>query len=283
MKKKEFGFLDYLSEAFNAKYVFPLMGAIPINKVLLAGFGLLGLGNPGFWFLGGALELGYLWLVSTNPQFQNSLRAKQYDQEKLSETNELSKLATQLDDFSNNKMKALNKNLSEIGELMDSNSEAYQNFARESKLQSLNQLSVVFLKLLISKKLIKDSLHLTNLKEIKLEIAELTKQLNDSSVSETLKHSLQGNLEIRQKRLENFSHAEENLRLVDLELERIENQVQLIREQIALNQTPEGLSSSIDIIGSTMTQTEEWIQNNSAFFARIETEKYSSPQIEKNQ
>ena len=81
--------------------------------------------------------------------------------------------------------------------------------------------------------------------------------------------SLRGNIEIKQKRLENIGRAEENNQLVEMELNRIENQVQLIREEIALNRSPEAISAGIDRINSTLGETEAWVNTHSDFLNRI--------------
>ena len=65
------GFMDYLAAAFNAR---PIGMFVAPNWVGLAAFGLLGLTNPGFWVLGAGLELGYLLTLATNPRFQRTHR-----------------------------------------------------------------------------------------------------------------------------------------------------------------------------------------------------------------
>ncbi len=39
----------------------------------VAACAILGFVNPGIWFLGAGLELGYLWLLVSNPRFRNAL------------------------------------------------------------------------------------------------------------------------------------------------------------------------------------------------------------------
>src|SRR5262245_13158241 len=66
------GFFDYVGAAFNAR---PFGMFVAPNWVGLAGFGLLGLVNPGFWVLGAGLELGYLAVLSTNNRFRRLVSA----------------------------------------------------------------------------------------------------------------------------------------------------------------------------------------------------------------
>src|SRR5690606_30807700 len=60
-------FWSYLKAAFNAR---PFGMFIAPNWIGLAGFGLLGLTNPGFWLLGAGAELAYLLALVTNGRFQ---------------------------------------------------------------------------------------------------------------------------------------------------------------------------------------------------------------------
>ena len=63
-------YFDYLKAAFHRRVDVPLLGHIPLNKMALGAFAVLGLANPGFWLLGLAAELTYLVGVGGNPRFQ---------------------------------------------------------------------------------------------------------------------------------------------------------------------------------------------------------------------
>ena len=90
------GFSDYLAEAFNAGLNIKGMGEIPVNKMFILGIFILGFSNPGFWFLGMALEFIYLWFLSTNPRFQNYVFAKQLDEVKESRSQKMNELIASL-------------------------------------------------------------------------------------------------------------------------------------------------------------------------------------------
>ena len=65
------GYLDYLKAAFRWRARIPGLGRMPINAMGLAAFAVLGLANPGFWFLGAAAEVVYLLWLSSSDRFQN--------------------------------------------------------------------------------------------------------------------------------------------------------------------------------------------------------------------
>jgi hypothetical protein len=60
----------YLKAAFLAAPDLPGLGRFPLNLVALAGCAVLGLANPGFWFIGLGLELAYLLWLTSNPRFR---------------------------------------------------------------------------------------------------------------------------------------------------------------------------------------------------------------------
>lgn len=269
MSKAPLGFWEYLSEAFNLRYPIPGMGALPLNKMGVAGSFALGLLNPGFWFLGAGLEVCYLWMLSTDRRFQNYIQSRRMnliEQDKAVRVNEMVRT---LDKASVTRLEALNANLAQINRLMDFNSDGAMQFVRETKQKTLGQLPVMFLKLLFTQRLIRESLAHTDADKLKREVRDLEKQLKVPEISEALQKSVRGNIEINQKRLENIGRAQENNKLVEMELNRIENQVQLIREEIALDRSPEALSAGIDRINSTLGETEAWVSTHSDFLNRL--------------
>jgi hypothetical protein len=66
----------YLSAAFTARPRVPGLGAIPVNLLALAGFGIVGLANPAFWFLGLGLEAAYLFGLASNSRFREIVDAR---------------------------------------------------------------------------------------------------------------------------------------------------------------------------------------------------------------
>lgn len=267
--RKKPGFSDYLSEAFNAGLIIKGMGEIPINKLFILGIVILGFSNPGFWFMGIALEFVYLYLLTSNPRFQNYVQAKQLTEVKQSRSQKMNELISSLNPENHSRLRRLNSNLSEVNKLMRWNSDDTAGFLNQSRQQTLNQLPSIFLKLLKTKQLIEESLQRTKAADINNEIRKLENQMKSGDLSPALTRSLQGNIEIQRRRVGNLSSAKENEMLVEMELQRIESQLHLVREEIALDSSPEGLSSNIDRINSTLGETEDWINNHSDFLRKL--------------
>ena len=65
---------DYLREAFNAR---PIGMFFAPNWAMLGAFGLAGVAHDPAWLvLGAGVELGYLWLLSSNGRFQRFVAGK---------------------------------------------------------------------------------------------------------------------------------------------------------------------------------------------------------------
>jgi hypothetical protein len=99
----------------------------------------------------------------------------------------------------------------------------------------------------------------TNARELEMRLADLNRRLEDKSLGEDLRRSLTAQAELLQQRVRRRAEAEGKLQFLDAELARIEEQVELIREQALLSSDPESFSRRIDEIGATLSGTADWI------------------------
>jgi len=87
----------------------------------------------------------------------------------------------------------------------------------------------------------------------------LKARLADQTLTEDLRRSLTSQADLIQQRLDRRATAANKLAYIDAELTRIEQQVELIREQAILSTDPESFSLKIDEIGASLSGTGEWI------------------------
>jgi hypothetical protein len=90
-------------------------------------------------------------------------------------------------------------------------------------------------------------------------LADLRRRLQDPDIGDDLRRSLESQAELLEQRVARRSQADEKLAFLDAELTRIEEQVELIREQAVLSSDPEHLSQRIDEISASLGSTGEWI------------------------
>ena len=126
----------------------------------------------------------------------------------------------------------------------------------EQQAESLGRLSWMFLRLLLARRTINQVMGgAQNDVELQKRIASLERQQSQAGLSEELARSLSGQLDILRQRLQQRTDGDRKLAYIDAELERIQQQVELIREQAAMSTDPELLSRRIDDITATLGST----------------------------
>ena len=98
----------------------------------------------------------------------------------------------------------------------------------------------------------------------------MQEQLQQPHVTEDLRKSLTAQLEILQQRQEKKREAVEKLAFLDAELTRIQEQVELLREQSVLSTDPEVVSQRIDQIATTLGGTNQWIRDQQKIYGAME-------------
>jgi len=261
---------DYIREAFNAR---PIGMFFPPNWAMLAGFGLAGaVHDPGWLFLGAGVELGYLLLLGTNQRFQRFVAGKMSAGGSDEAQHRLRGLYAALPDADRRRYDALSQRCAAILQQQFQNDTGAPGY--QSQSDSLSRLAWMYLRLLVTRQAIQrviregssirspgDPAPVPGVSGQKLEqrLADLKRRPADESVSDDLRRSLQGQAELLEQRVARRSEADGKLAFLEAELTRIEEQVELIREQAVLSTDPERLSQRIDEISATLGTTGEWI------------------------
>lgn len=262
-------FWEYVREAFHWKSALPLLGSLPLNKMGLGAFVVAGLANPGFWLLGAAFEVSLLFGLASSQRFQKLVEAQRLLDSQSTWKEKVERAVARLSVANRERYRALLAECRRIlGDAESLDSDSLGQF-RDLRTRSLSQLLTIFLRLLGSKELIEANLPTVDASELKREAAEVEKRLTTMNEETPLKRSLEGTLDIHRRRLENLERALESLRVIDAELERIEKQVELIREETAVSGKPELLTTRLDAVTSTMSETNRWMDDHSEFFSSL--------------
>jgi hypothetical protein len=260
-------FSDYLIAAFSAR---PFGMFVAPNWVGLAAFGLLGLTNPGFWVLGAGLELGYLLTLATNARFQRAVNARPATASRAEWNARIRKALGGLDHEDRGRYAALAERCASIIDLQMRGVDAPPH-GLEAQADSLGRLSWMFLRLLLARHTIMSVVGGSDDDgALRTKIGTLERQAKAERTGDDLRRSLGSQLEILRQRLEQRVEAERRLAYIDAELSRIEQQVELIREQAALSTDPELLSRRIDEIAATLGGTGQWIRDQQQVFGAME-------------
>ena len=265
---------DYVREAFNAK---PIGMFLPPNWAMLGAFGLAGyLHDPGWLVLGTGVELGYLLLLGTNARFQRFVAGKLSAGGSREVEQRWQQLVASLPDVDRRRYAALAQRCQGVIEQQFHGDTSAPGFASQS--DSLGKLTWMYLRLLVTRQGIQRVLreggarapgdpppvpgsgtpHMS-ISGLEKRLAELKRRLAEPSLSDDLRRSLEGQADLLEQRVARRGEADQKLAFLDAELTRIEEQVELIREQAALSTDPDHLSQRIDEISATLGTTGEWI------------------------
>ena len=141
--------------------------------------------------------------------------------------------------------------------------------------EGLSRLVWIYLRLLLTRESIRKIIRESSSSpeqaaQLKERIDRLQEQLQQPSVSEDLRKSLTAQLEILQQRQEKRREAVEKLAFLDAELTRIQEQVELLREQAVLSTDPEVVSQRIDQVTTTLGGTNQWIRDQQKIYGAME-------------
>lgn len=272
------GFFKYVSEAFNAR---PFGMFVAPNWVGLAAFGLLGLSNPGFWVLGAGLELGYLLTLATNRRFQRAVFSRPLDASRAEWNARIEHLTDRLSGDDHARFDALNDRCRSIIDLQTHGGVDTPQGV-DAQADGLGRLSWMFLRLLVARYTIASVLGSDDVPALTARAQALTHQASDESIGSDLRRSLTSQAEILSQRIAQRTEAARKLAFIDAELARIEEQVELIREQAALSTDPEVLSRRIDDIAATLGGTGQWIRDQQQVYGAMEDLLTEPPPLSTN-
>lgn len=265
MKRSFFG---YLRAAFSAK---PFGMFVAPNWIALAAFGVLGLTNPGFWLVGAGLELAYLLGLASNGRFQQVIDRRATDGSEAEWKARMEAMVRRLTDTDQARYVAF---VSRCRTILDQ-------FAQQDpsgstvKVQgeNLSKLIWVYLRLLLARRAMSRVLKeptLGETQEIEHRLAEVRARLADPAMGEDLRKSLSSQAEILEQRVAQRREGREKLDFLEAEILRIQEQVELLREQAALSTDAEGLSARLDEITGSLGGASQWISDQQKLYGSLD-------------
>jgi len=267
MSKNKLSFFDYVKAAFGWKVKISGMGAMPVNYLALAGFGILGFGHPAFWLLGMAYEVGYLFFMAGSDRFQRLVQGTALLKEKQKWKEKQTNVFINLDLESQERYGKLAYLCNMIIRNADNLRVADQD---DLRISGLNQLLWTFMKLLNSKIKINKILKQVTREDIEKEINRITTRMSKEDPASAIHRSLQGSLDIEKKRLDNLIKAGDSMKVVESELDRIEKQINLLHEESLVSSDPDVLTGKLDSVMESLQGTSRWMSEHNELFGSIE-------------
>lgn len=270
-------FWTYLKAAFNAR---PFGMFVAPNWVGLAAFGLLGLANPGFWLIGGGVELAYLFGLATNRRFQRAVSARRDSGTELEWKERQDALLGRLSDTDQARFVAFAARCRTILDLFQQHDPTGASV--EAQAENLGRLSWVYLRLLLARRAMSRVLKeptLGETQELESRLAQLREQLGNPVLTDELRRSLSSQAEILEQRVTQRREGRAKLDFLEAEIMRIQEQVELLREQAALSTDADGLSARLDEITGSLGGASQWISDQQKLYGSLDDLLQEPPPI----
>jgi hypothetical protein len=269
---------DYVKAAFWRPVRSRVLGAMPLTQMLLVSFGLAGFVNPGFWLLGLAALVALVGGRSASARFQKLVDAQRIADRAVNAEDRMKLAYERLQPASQSRYRALVVQCREI--LGIATPAEGLSTITDFRTGNLNQLLWLFLRLLASRELIQDTLARVDRAQLEAGIERVRARVASAGdPSGALARSLSATLEIQTKRLANLDTAANNLAVIDAELERIEQQVRLLREESAVSGRPEVLSARLDAVSQTLSETSRWMDQHADLMADLAADELDSGHV----
>lgn len=231
---------SYFKAAFLADAKLPIIGRVPANALALLGAGFLGFAHPGFWVAGAGAEVIYLIAVAYNPSFRRKLDSAA---QQLTETEAEAQRHTFIDKLTWSGRERVAKLEEKCQQILTIHAESQtEDFMIESDREALKQLAWLHLKLLIAQKNLTALGQAVTGVQLQNQIVAAQKNLEDPSLSYSLRESREATLRILQQRQANQETREHALKEIASDLLRIEAQIALAVENAGIRGRTESIS-----------------------------------------
>jgi hypothetical protein len=252
---------SYIAAAFNAR---PLGMPIPPNWFGIAAFVLLGaLVNPGLWLIGAGLEGLYLWTLSRNARFRATVDAEggreRWD-------TRYGSLMAAIDHQAQQSQDSIERESAEIVDLLA------RTGGTESQIADVRQMAWLHLKLQAARASMIQVIASADREKRNLEDQErrLIDRLAKEALGDELRRSLEQQLAVIRSRRAAHADALRRRELVEAELERLRQQVSLVREQALLATDEHGIATSLDALSASLNEANRWLKDQRELFAGLE-------------
>jgi hypothetical protein len=271
----------YVKEAFFVRVPVPALGDLPINVMAVAGFGILGLANPGFWLLGVAVEATVLSGLAFNRRFQRLVDGKALLTTDDDVTRARQSLVEALPAASKQRLVALGSKCTKVLTLY--RAARADGVVLEGNREALRNLEWIYLKLLVAESHLRNNVGGEDERQLQKRIGELEADLQKRPESQSLRDSKSSTLEILKKRLALWRRREQSVDEICSDLVRIEAQVDLLVENAALEGRPQATDVEIQLAtelvgGSLFGDAESAINDVDNAYAKAAVSENAVPE-----
>lgn len=229
-----------------------------------AAFALLGaFVDPAFYLIGAGGTLFCAGLVASNARFQRTVdavdRGPGEDEDAL--------LLKRLDAQGRDRQTKLEAQCAELQRVLESAK------AGSEHIDGVWQLAKLHLRLLVARSAadtVVAGAENGRGRRLSDQIADLQRRLSQPNLDDDLRDALEDQEKILEKRVAIQSEAQRRLDVLDAELERIGEQIALIREQALLTSDPAAIRRSVDALATFLDESNRWMKDQEAIFGELD-------------
>lgn len=217
---------------------------VPVNVLAAAAFAILGFVQPAFWFLGLAFEAAILTGLAFNPRFQRVVDARSLGESEEDVDQQRNALVRLLEAGAQRRLWGMATKCNQV--LQVYRSQQAEEYIIQSNEHALKNLEWVYLKLLVARHHLLTPSSETE-QTLEKKIVDLDKDIKDGEETEALMQSKVATLDILKKRLETMGKKRQTLAEIEVDLNRIDNQLDLILENAMVQGKPQTFSTDIEL------------------------------------
>ncbi|MBI5243879.1 MAG: hypothetical protein HY922_09405 [Elusimicrobia bacterium] len=246
---------SYVKEAFKRQE----------NLIALAGFAAAGaLFNPGFLFLGGAIEVVYLWMVAGNPRFKRVVDSEKNRSSLLLGQNERVRMLSTLPEAERERYLALADIRQRVYDSWQSRDSVTQSLLQPS-VDKLDYLLDTFLRAQLTLQRMREHLSGSDFGDLEKQAKMLETEIAQRRLPDKLTEVKSKNLEILKQRIARLKKLQEDIAVVRTQLDTLENAIRFVNDQTVSLSDPQQITNEIDRVASEVGATEKSIQDVESF------------------
>jgi chromosome segregation ATPase len=236
----------YLKAAFLVGVDVKGLGRLPVNLLGVAAVGIFGIVEPSVWLAGLGLEAAFVASLAFSPRFQKLTDGQESLRGLADEVSQRNTLIATLPTDLQNRLVSVRRNAARVLEIYQSL--GFDEAATQHTRSSLERLEWIYLKLLVARHHVATELGPASLPELTSRIAQLEAQTaHPDGQPDALVRSQEATLSLLRKRAENLKSQKRLLAENESDLERIESQISLMRENAAIEGKPASVEMEIDL------------------------------------
>jgi hypothetical protein len=205
-------------------------------------------------------------LIAANPRFQRAIDARAYTPAPV--VDDKATLLSRLDNAGHERQAKLETQCTALQQVLENAN------AGQEHIAGVWQLAQLHLRLLVARsaaQAVTDARDEDAGKPLEGQLDDVKKRLAANGIDSDLHDALDDQRKVLEQRIAMQAEAKRRLQLLDAELDRIREQIALIREQALLTSDPSAIARSVDTLSTFLNESGRWLKDQEKIFGDIDS------------